>query len=222
MLPILPVERSKAEARRSYDRLSSFYDIIAASEWPLIREGLAWLAPQMGEQILEIGYGTGRALPPIAEAVGERGRVLGVDISPRMRARAEAKLARRGLAARCQLEVGDAARWPFAPGAFAAAFMAFTLELFDIEEIPEVLARVKAALKAEGRLAVVSLSKSRGSTLPVRLYEALHRRFPATLDCRPIYVERSLLEAGLALERAKSRSLWGLPVEIVLATKPRK
>jgi SAM-dependent methyltransferase len=50
-----------------------------------------------GESVLEIGCGTGATTVPLAEAVGPRGRVVGVDISEPMLAGARQRLADSGL-----------------------------------------------------------------------------------------------------------------------------
>jgi SAM-dependent methyltransferase len=50
-----------------------------------------------GESVLEIGCGTGAATVPFAEAVGERGRVVGVDISEPMLTAAHKRIADSGL-----------------------------------------------------------------------------------------------------------------------------
>jgi demethylmenaquinone methyltransferase/2-methoxy-6-polyprenyl-1,4-benzoquinol methylase len=50
-----------------------------------------------------------------------------------------------------------------------------------------------------------------------RLYEWSHRRFPAYIDCRPIYVSRSLQQGGFEIQKEVNYSLYGLPVEIILA-----
>ena len=50
-----------------------------------------------GESVLEISCGTGAATVPFAEAVGERGRVVGVDISEPMLAGARQRIAANGL-----------------------------------------------------------------------------------------------------------------------------
>jgi SAM-dependent methyltransferase len=49
------------------------------------------------ESVLEIGCGTGAATVPFAEAVGERGRVVGIDISEPMLAGARKRIAESGL-----------------------------------------------------------------------------------------------------------------------------
>ena len=50
-----------------------------------------------GESVLEIGCGTGAATVPFAEAVGERGQVVGIDISEPMLAEARKRIAESGL-----------------------------------------------------------------------------------------------------------------------------
>ena len=50
-----------------------------------------------GESVLEIGCGTGAATAPFAEAVGERGRVVGIDISEPMLAGARERISQSGL-----------------------------------------------------------------------------------------------------------------------------
>ena len=49
------------------------------------------------------------------------------------------------------------------------------------------------------------------------LYEWGHRQFPQLLDCRPIFVQQALEDSGFEIIEANLISLWGLPVEIVLA-----
>jgi len=79
------VNRSKEAARQSYNRLSRRYDVIAGSTEKKYRDwGLEKLAAQPDEKVLEIGFGTGHCLVALANAVGSKGRVVGVDISDGM------------------------------------------------------------------------------------------------------------------------------------------
>jgi hypothetical protein len=64
---------------------------------------------------------------------------------------------------------------------------------------------------------VASLSRAGRVNWLVRLYEWGHRHFPAVLDCRPIFVQRALQQAGFLITTADQMSLWGLPAEVVLA-----
>jgi hypothetical protein len=48
------------------------------------------------------------------------------------------------------------------------------------------------------------------------MYEWLHGMFPRMLDCRPIFVEEALNDAGFKKVYSSVISMWGLPVEIVV------
>ncbi len=213
------VSRSKDEARRSYNRLSAWYDLLAASERRWAEAGVARLAPAEGETILEIGYGTGWMLPPLARAVGPSGRVHGIDISDGMRAAAEKRLRLAGLAERVELRTGDACELPFGAGSMNAVFMSFTLELFDTPEIPIVLSECCRVLAAGGRICIVSLAAEQPLDFASRLYEWAHARFPRLVDCRPIAAREALEAAGFRLLSVERRSTWGLPLNICLGVK---
>ena len=78
-----------------------------------------------------------------------------------------------------------------------------------------MLTQCRTVLKPDGRLAVVSLFKKPGTA--VRLYEWFHDKMPVTVDCRPIYAQADLQKAGFAIAEVASLSMWGLPVEIIIA-----
>ncbi len=78
---------------------------------------LARSAVAAGETVLEIGCGTGAATIPFAEAVGARGRVVGVDISEPMLAGARERVAESGLGNITLLEA-DAQVHRFEPSQF--------------------------------------------------------------------------------------------------------
>jgi SAM-dependent methyltransferase len=84
----------------------------AVNDLLLARSGVA-----AGESVLEIGCGTGAATVPFAEAVGERGRVVGADISEPMLAGARKRVADSGVRNISLLQV-DAQVHHFEPGRF--------------------------------------------------------------------------------------------------------
>jgi demethylmenaquinone methyltransferase/2-methoxy-6-polyprenyl-1,4-benzoquinol methylase len=201
--------------------MSPWYDLIVGEgERRLALEGLGLLAPGAGERVLEVGFGTGHAAVEIARAVGERGRYAGVDISPGMLREATGRLETAGLSSRAELSLGDAADTACEDGSFDAVFTAFTLELFDVPDIPRVLAGCRRALRPGGRLCVVSMSKGDGPSAMLRLYEWAHRNFERWVDCRPIRVRQSVEAAGFQVAEARLTKAWGLPMETVLARKP--
>jgi demethylmenaquinone methyltransferase/2-methoxy-6-polyprenyl-1,4-benzoquinol methylase len=219
---ILPVGRTKAEARAFYDRVSGFYDhLTRAFERRFAEMALERLSIREGEAVLEVGFGTGHCITRIAAGVGLNGRAYGLDISIGMLAAARTKLVRSGLQDQACLGLGDAARLPFAEDVFDAVFMSYALELFETDEIPMVLEQIQRVLKPGRRLAVASLSKEDGMSLMLRLYEWAHRKWPKYADCRPIYVERALREAGYEIVTTERVRWFGLPNEIVVAAKPK-
>lgn len=215
------VTRSRTDARNVYDRTSRWYRFV---EEPFERRartaGLDLLRVRPGERVLELGCGAGGALVALARAVGPEGRVVGLDLSQGMINQASARLRRAGLTDRAALLVGDATSIPWPDVSFDALFMAFTLELFDTPEIPLVLAECRRVLLPGGRLAVVSLSRETPVGWPTRLYERLHDRFPATLDCRPVHPRLALEAAGFAQAQSRTIPLWSLRAEAVVAVRP--
>lgn len=214
-----PVARSRAQARAAYDRASRW----SRAEEPFERRvrgvALDLLGIRPGERILEIGCGPGSALVVMAHAVGPVGRVVGLDLSPGMIHQAAGCLRRAGLADRAELLVGDACSIPCADASFDAAFLSFTLELFDTPEIPVVLGECRRVLRPRGRIGVVSLSRSAPVRWPTRLYERLHDRFPVTLDCRPIRPRLAVEAAGFEVAHTTTIPLWGLRAEAVVAVR---
>ena len=83
---------------RDYDRVSQVWDRSFVPMTDGLRRYLldtAELRP--GERVLDIGTGTGAAALLVAERVGTTGRVLGIDRSPAMLAKARTKASRSGV-----------------------------------------------------------------------------------------------------------------------------
>ncbi len=167
--------------------------------------------------MLEIGFGTGHCLRRIAQSVGPEGRAYGIDISLGMVEVTRRRLRKTSMIETAELCCGDGQVLPFRAGVFDAVFMSFTLELFDTPDISRVLAEVRKVLTVGGRLGVVSMSMEGEGGIFLRLYEWAHTRWPTYVDCRPIYLERSLKDAGFRIYSKERVSMLGLPGEIIVA-----
>jgi ubiquinone/menaquinone biosynthesis C-methylase UbiE len=210
------VTRTKAEARANYDRRSRGYERVEGRFERRARlAGEQALAVGVGEDVLEVGSGPGESLATFARRSGPDGRVIGVDLSTAMHRVATARLRSTGLAGTVSLVTADGASLPLRAGCVDAAFMSFTLELFDTPEIPTVLGECRRVLRRGGRLVVVGMSKAGSPDRLINVFEWAHKHFPQFLDCRPIYVRRALEEAGFSIREALTRHMW-VPVEIVL------
>jgi demethylmenaquinone methyltransferase/2-methoxy-6-polyprenyl-1,4-benzoquinol methylase len=217
---IAPVNRPRAEAATAYDRMSPWYDLLTGSSEKRYRKaGLAMLEPKKGERILEVGCGTGHSAVFIARAVTPGGYYTAIDISGAMLHKTAQRIAKAGLGNSCDLIHVDACSAAFAENHFDAVFMSFTLELLSFDDMILLLRNLHSFLQPGGRLVIVSMSKAGKPGVMVRLYEWMHRVFPAMVDCRPVYIEPLLSECNFQLHQHRQMSLAGIPVEVTCAVK---
>lgn len=215
---ITRVARSKDTAKIAYNRMSKWYDLLAgSSERKFTEVGLQKLNVKAGEKVLEIGFGTGHSLLALARRMGTTGKVYGVDLSDGMFQVASKRLSEYGMSDRVELHCGDATQLPFPDNFFDAVFMSFVLELFDTPELPLVMQECQRVLNRIGHVGIVALSKKERIT--VRLYEWFHMRFPAYVDCRPIFTRQTVEAAGFHVTDITEMVMWGLPVDIIIANK---
>jgi len=217
---ILRVPATQDDIKKSYGALSKFYGLLEGRFEKEPREkGLELLAIKEGEAVLEVGVGTGFSLREIARSVGTGGKAHGIDTTPEMLRLTEKRLGKAALLDRVALHEGDARAMPLGDNMFDAVYMSAALELFDTPDIPRVLGEIKRVLKPGGRLGVVSLAKEgRESFWFLRLYEWLHRKFPKYASCRPIYVEKTIKQAGFDIVKSQEFMIMKLvPVKLVLA-----
>ena len=220
MFPISRVTRTRQEARSAYNKLSRWYDLLASGfEGRPRKAAIRLLSPNEGDRVLEIGLGTGNSIGILADLFGGSDKVYGIDLSNGMLEVAQSRLNKLGSGARVTLICGDALQLPFEADFFDKILISFTLELFDTPEIPHVLAECLRCLCGGGQISVVGLSKKNSNGM-TRIYEWFHEKLPAYVDCRPIFVQEELENAGFRILQANDLSMMGLRSELVLAEKP--
>jgi len=219
----LGVPVSLEDIRKSYGVVSRFYAVAEGIvEKGLRQKGLQLLSVTLGEVVLEIGFGTGYSLKEIANSVGENGRAYGIDITPQMLEITRKRLRKVGLMDRVELYEGDAKSMPYQDNKFDAVYMASTLELFDTPDIPRVLKEIKRVLKPSGRLGIASLTKEgREGSLFLRFYEWLHQKIPKYANCRPIYVEKLVADAGYEITKTGEFVILKLVPWKLLVARPQ-
>jgi SAM-dependent methyltransferase len=110
---------------------------------------LAALRPAGGENVLEIGCGTGAVTIPLAKAVGEHGRVVAVDISEPMLGAARQRVDESGIR-NVTLLSGDAQVLAFERAAFDIATSRMGIMFFS--DPVAAFRNIGSSLKPDGRL----------------------------------------------------------------------
>ena len=109
-------------------------------------------APRAGESVLDVGCGTGGTTVELAQAVGPRGAVVGIDVSPLLLQAATARAAAAGLPTVSFVEA-DVQAHDLGTARFDLVFSRFGVMFF--EDPVEAFRRLRAAAKPGGRLAFV-------------------------------------------------------------------
>jgi SAM-dependent methyltransferase len=109
-----------SESRAFFGPRAATWDTTFGDDVPAYAAAVAEAALPAGGVVADVGCGTGRALPVLRSAVGERGFVVGIDFTPQMLGVAR----ERGRADDARLVLADARRLPFGTAALDAAFAA--------------------------------------------------------------------------------------------------
>lgn len=141
-------------------------DLLDPQLSPLGLAAMDALDPQPGESVVDIGCGAGQSVLQLAERVGPAGRVIGVDIAPRL-----LDLARRRASGLTQVDFVDAdAQALDLPAASAdGVFSRFGVMAFA--DPAAAFANFRRILKPGGRLAFVcwrALAENELDLLPLR------------------------------------------------------
>jgi len=166
---------SPAQTEGRLIRWASFYDLSAnivtlgrARQLRDLTVRNALLQP--GENVLDVGCGTGGVTIPAKLQVGKNGRAAGIDPSPEMIAVARRKAGRAGL--EIDFRVGVIESLPFPDGTFDA--VTSSLMMHHLPEHLQVkgLAEIKRVLKPGGRLLIADM---------IRPGTFFHKRFSTLL-----------------------------------------
>jgi SAM-dependent methyltransferase len=182
------------------------------------RVALERAAPRAGEKVIDVGCGCGATTLELAEHVGRTGRVLGLDLSAPMLARARERAAAAGLA-NVALERADAQLFPFAAGAADLVFSRFGVMFFA--DPVAAFANLRGALRATGRLAFVcwrALAENPWVRLPMAaLAPLLPMPAPADPDAPGPFAFADAKRVRGILERAGWAAIRIDPVDLDLS-----
>ena len=135
----------------SLDYLSDYYEVLTPAERSRIRQKqIELIGLEEGERVLEVGCGTGVLSFLSKLGVGETGEVAGIDIAPKMVARAEEKARKAGLD--IAFKVASIDELPYPDGYFDVVISSLMLHHLPLEMKRKGLGEVHRVLKDDGRL----------------------------------------------------------------------
>jgi ubiquinone/menaquinone biosynthesis C-methylase UbiE len=109
-----------AETRAFFASRAATWDTRFGDDMPAYNAAVARAGIPCGGVVVDVGCGTGRALPALRQAVGPDGTVIAADLTPEMLDAARPKAA----TARAAVVIADARRLPFADASAHALFAA--------------------------------------------------------------------------------------------------
>jgi demethylmenaquinone methyltransferase/2-methoxy-6-polyprenyl-1,4-benzoquinol methylase len=141
-----------ALALARYARMASTYDSTCHRIEPLRALAIQSLALRPGETVIDVACGTGVTTEVLARMVGPGGRVVGIELSPSMAARAAQRLGNAGMD-HARIEVAAVERATLAEQADAFLF-SFTHDVLQQSDAIEALRRMA---KSGARYAVLGM-----------------------------------------------------------------
>ncbi len=150
-----------------YQRIAPFYDLL---DWPFEHGRYRTIRPLLfaglSGRLLDVGVGTGRNMPFYPPAA----KMVGIDISPKMLARAERR--RATLGARVELRRMDVTRLDLPDGSFDAAIATFVFCVLPDADQPAALRELARVVKPGGVIRLLEYVRPRGPRRGVaRLWE---------------------------------------------------
>jgi len=214
-LRFIPVTKSKDDVRRTYSKLSCYYDFWGSlTEQKATARALQFADIKTGESILEVAVGTGRVFERIV-SMNERGRNEGIDLSPGMLSRAEKRLKKHITS--YSLNVGDAYSLTFPDGTFDLVISNYLFDLLPEGDFPHVLGEFKRVLKPGGRMVITSMTP--GKKWYNRIWDRLARKTGILAGCRPISLEEDIRRLGFTHIYAEYVSQLTFPSLVIRAEK---
>ncbi len=179
--------------------------------WTLPKRRAARLALDLkpGDRVLDLGCGTGLNFSHLRELVGERGQVVGVDLTPAMLDIARKMIAVHGWR-NVEVREADAANLPFPDASFDKVIVSYALNI--IPEYMKAIEEARRVLPPGGRFVALEMRAGIHS-LPAWLQPLPH-------ICAVDMSHDTLNELRRAFKEVKVRNYWLGMFFLVVAHKP--
>ncbi len=209
------VHAEQRDVTRRYDRMARFYDIYdAPMEWMGTRRRRRGLVAQIMGRVLEAGVGTGKNIPYYPEDV----EVTGIDVSPKMLARAEERA--RALGREVTLELADVTDLSYPDGSFDTTVA--TSVFCSVADPVAGLRELGRVTKPNGRILLLEHVRPRsrvGGWLADVATILTRRIFGFNVNRR---TEENVNAAGLVLTDVEREGIWRTIVAVAPAAVPEE
>jgi phosphatidylethanolamine/phosphatidyl-N-methylethanolamine N-methyltransferase len=209
----LPMSESDA-ITKSYAFFAPLYDLFFGKVLEAGRRTAVHLIePKIGARILEVGVGTGLSLA----CYPAHTRVTGIDVSPAMLAKAQARVERQGLRHVAALLHMDATAMEFEDNRFDAAICMYVVSV--VSNPIRLLEEMRRVCKPDGKLVVVNHFRTHRRL--VRMVEFLLKPFHRMVHFRSgLDLDDFTMSVQLPLEHVRQENLLGYSTVLVFRNTP--
>jgi ubiquinone/menaquinone biosynthesis C-methylase UbiE len=213
------------ESRRFYDRFGRLQDLQALHKDRAVEALLEAGDFGAARAVFELGCGTGLlARRLFDELLSDDARYVGVDVSERMLALTERRLA--PFAARAEVRRSDGGvHLPDEEGSFDRFLSVYVFDLLSEDDMRSALSEAERVLADDGRLCLVSLAEAEG-LIPralCRAWTGLHGLSPSLVGgCRPVALVPLVESGAFEIEHRAVHTAFGFPSEVVVARRRRR
>ena len=147
-------ENAQDRAAFTYNAAADFFDASPLSFWDYFgRRTIEMASLPTGSRVLDVCCGTGASALPAAEAVGQTGAVIGVDVAKELLELARTKAVQRRLG-NIEFEVGDMLSMRFPTASFDAVVCVFGI--FFVPDMSKAVSELWSRIRPGGKLAVTT------------------------------------------------------------------
>jgi SAM-dependent methyltransferase len=199
----------------TWNRAARFYALQLRSERAALDAAVELAGAGREDRLLDVATGTGGFLRRLARRPSRPDRVVGIDASAAMLARAP------GLPPGWELQQADARELPFPDASFDVAAACYLLHTLSVATRRRVLGEIARVLRQGGRLVTVTPAEPRGRVaraLAAPLIAIARRSSGLLAGLRPLDPSPELLSAGFAV-RSVQHVARGYPSLCVLAER---
>ena len=145
---------AQQRAASTYNAAADFYDASPLGFWDYFgRRTIEQASLPIGSRVLDVCCGAGASALPAAEAVGQTGAVIGVDLAKELLELARAKAIQRRLR-NIEFEIGDMLSLRFPVASFDAVVCVFGI--FFVPDMSKAVSELWSRIRPGGKLAVTT------------------------------------------------------------------